>query len=244
MSDVAAVKPASVSAEDPLESGVLLKLEGLEKTFVQAGVPLTIFKNLDFKVDGGELVALVGQSGSGKSTLLQIAGLLDKPTAGTIKIAGQVVQKMSESERTKVRLNSIGFIYQFHHLLPEFTALENVAMPQIIAGINKSAAKDKAAEVLRSLGLGERLDHRPTRLSGGEQQRVAIARALVNDPKLLLADEPTGNLDPKTSEGVFELLLQQVSERGIGALIATHNMALADQMDRAVELKGGRILPF
>lgn len=238
----AAMNPAAPI--DPLEAGVLLKLEGLEKTFVQGSNALTIFKGLDFKVDGGELVALVGQSGSGKTTLLQIAGLLDKPTAGTIKIDGQVVSKMSESERTKMRLSTIGFVYQFHHLLPEFTALENVAMPQIIAGVNKSEAQDKAAEILRSLGLGARLDHRPARLSGGEQQRVAIGRALGNDPKLLLADEPTGNLDPKTSEEVFDILLHQVSERNIGALIATHNLALADQMDRAVELKNGRLLPL
>jgi len=222
----------------------LLVLKGLEKTFTQAGNSLTIFKNLDFRLNGGELVALIGQSGSGKSTLLQLAGLLDKPTSGQITIAGRAVQGMSEKERTDTRLSTIGFVYQFHHLLPEFTALENVALPQVIAGMPMARAKEKAAGLLESLGLGHRLEHRPARLSGGERQRVAIARALANDPKLLLADEPTGNLDPETSAEVFDILLKQVRERNIGALIATHNLALADQMDRAVELKNGRIVPF
>ena len=228
----------------PLEDDVLLKLEGLEKTFQSGGRPLTIFKNLDMKVEAGELVALVGQSGSGKSTLLHIAGLLDQPSAGQILIEGQGTKNMNERQRTSVRLNKIGFIYQFHHLLPEFTALENVAMPKIIAGESPSDAKDKAQAVLHDLGLGKRLDHRPATLSGGEQQRVAIARALANDPKLLLADEPTGNLDPGTSSDVFDMLLEQVREREIGALVATHNIQLADQMDRALELKNGRIVPF
>lgn len=229
---------------NPLDQDVLLKLEGLEKTFVSGGHKLTIFQNLDLKVEAGELVALVGQSGSGKSTLLQIAGLLDKPTSGAITIAGRVTNKLSERERTAVRLHGIGFIYQFHHLLPEFTALENVAMPQIIGGVNVNEAKDKAEGLLYSLGLGDRLTHRPSTLSGGEQQRVAIARALANDPKLLLADEPTGNLDPGTSNEVFEMLLEQVREREIGALVATHNLQLADQMDRGLELKAGRLVPF
>jgi lipoprotein-releasing system ATP-binding protein len=229
---------------DPLDKGVLLKLEGLEKTFQSGGQPLTIFKNLDLKVEAGELVALVGQSGSGKSTLLHIAGLLDKPSAGSIAINGRAVNKLNEKGRTAMRLSTIGFIYQFHHLLPEFTALENVAMPQIIGGVNVNEAKDKAEGVLHSLGLGGRLTHRPSTLSGGEQQRVAIARALANDPKLLLADEPTGNLDPGTSNEVFEMLLEQVREREIGALVATHNLELADQMDRGLELKAGRLVPF
>lgn len=228
----------------PLDLDVLLKVEKLEKTFVQAQQSLTIFKNLSLKVDKGELVALVGQSGSGKSTLLQLAGLLDKPSSGLIQIDGHVASSLREKERTAMRLSTIGFIYQFHHLLPEFSAVENVAIPQIIAGVSKSDAKEKASIILRQLGLGERLDHRPARLSGGEQQRVAIARALVNDPVLLLADEPTGNLDPGTSEAVFEMLLEQVREREIGALIATHNIELADRMDRALELKNGRLVPF
>ena len=228
----------------PLDQDVLLKLEGLEKTFEQGGRKLTIFRGLDMKIEAGELVALVGQSGTGKSTLLQIAGLLDKPTAGRVVINGRDCVKLGEQKRTAMRLSQIGFIYQFHHLLPEFTALENVAMPQIIAGARVSNAKDKAQGLLRSLGLGKRLEHRPSTLSGGEQQRVAIARALANDPKLLLADEPTGNLDPETSGEVFDILLQQVREREIGALVATHNLQLADQMDRALELKAGRIVPF
>jgi lipoprotein-releasing system ATP-binding protein len=229
---------------NPIEQDVLLKVTGLEKTFVQGEQSLTIFKNLDLKIEAGELIALVGQSGSGKSTLLQLAGLLDKPTAGQIRIDNQLTHKMNDKARTQMRLSSIGFVYQFHHLLPEFTALENVALPQIIAGESKSDAKDKAEVLLRNLGLGKRLEHRPARLSGGEQQRVAIARALVNDPKLLFADEPTGNLDPEISNDVFDMLLEQVRDREIGALIATHNLALADQMDRALELKAGRLVTF
>ncbi len=229
---------------NPIEQARLLQVEGLEKTFKSGAGALTIFKNLDLNVEAGELVALVGQSGSGKSTLLQIAGLLDKPTAGRVVINGQNTQKLNEKKRTGMRNTDIGFIYQFHHLLPEFTALENVAMPQIIAGDNVNEAKDKAEGVLATLGLAQRKTHRPAQLSGGEQQRVAIARALANDPKLLLADEPTGNLDPGTSAEVFDMLLDQVRERDIGALVATHNHQLADQMDRALELKAGRIVPF
>lgn len=229
---------------DPLEEDVLLRIRGLEKTFVQGGQKLTIFKNLDLKIEAGEIVALVGQSGTGKSTLLQLAGLLDKPTAGSIRIGGKAVGKLSDRERTALRRGRIGFVYQFHHLLPEFTALENVAMPQIIAGVNRNEARDKAANLLASLGLAKRLSHRPAKLSGGEQQRVAIARALANDPQLLLADEPTGNLDPQISEDVFELLLELVRERNIGALVATHNIQLAEQMDRVLELKAGKLIPF
>ncbi len=227
-----------------MEQDVILKLSGLRKTFKQGGKALTIFKGLDLKIEKGELVALVGQSGSGKSTLLQIAGLLDKPSAGQIVIDHQDVTKANDAGRTALRLNDIGFIYQFHHLLPEFTAQENVAMPLIIAGEARSDAMDQAAVVLHQLGLGKRLSHRPATLSGGEQQRVAIARALANDPKLLLADEPTGNLDPETSAEVFDVLLEQVRERDCGALIATHNHDLADAMDRALELKGGRLSAF
>lgn len=229
---------------NPIEQDVLLKVEGLEKSFEQGGQKLTIFQNLDLKVEAGELVALVGQSGVGKSTLLHIAGLLDKPTTGRISILNKRVETLNDKARTALRLQAIGFVYQFHHLLPEFTAVENVAMPRIIAGVNKGEAKDKAESLLVSLGLGKRLSHRPAMLSGGEQQRVAIARALANDPKLLFADEPTGNLDPGTSAEVFDILLEQVRERDIGALIATHNLELADQMDRALELKAGRIVPF
>lgn len=228
----------------PQEGTVLLKIDGLNKTFKQGGKELNILQNLSLRIEAGEIVALVGPSGSGKSTLLQIAGLLDKPSSGKIIINNRSVGKLNDTERTKLRRDYIGFVYQFHHLQPEFTALENVMLPQIIAGKTKGKARKKAKKLLTSLGLGERLDHRPGRLSGGEQQRVAIARALANDPKLLFADEPTGNLDPETSAEVFEMLMGLVHERGIGALIATHNMALAEQMDRVLELKAGRIVPF
>ncbi len=229
---------------DPMEANVLLKVENLEKTFVQGGRTLTIFKGLSMKLEAGELVALVGPSGAGKSTLLQLIGLLDKPTSGSIRIGALQAQKMNDTERTRLRREFIGFVYQFHYLLPEFSALENVALPQIIAGVNKTEARDKAEQILTSLKLGARLTHRPGLLSGGEQQRVAIARALANDPKLLFADEPTGNLDPETAAEVFDMLLQQVRSRGIGALVATHNLGLADQMDRALELKAGKIVPY
>lgn len=237
------IKTLSTST-DPMEKNILLKVEGLEKTFTQGGRKLTIFKNLSMKLEAGELVALVGQSGAGKSTLLQLIGLLDRPTAGKIRIGNKEAQKMSDTERTRLRREFIGFVYQFHYLLPEFSALENVALPQIIAGKNKTEANDRAEEILKGLKLGERLSHRPGLLSGGEQQRVAIARALANDPKLLFADEPTGNLDPETAAEVFQMLLQQVRSRGIGALVATHNLTLADQMDRTLELKAGKIVPF
>ncbi len=231
-------------SNDPLEADVLLKAEGLEKTFKQAGHPLTIFNNLSIKLEAGEIVALVGQSGSGKSTLLQILGLLDQPTSGSIRIGAHDTAKLSEHARTQLRRDTIGFVYQFHHLLPELSALENVALPLIIAGRTKAEARDKAEGILKNLGLAQRLTHRPAKLSGGERQRVAIGRALANDPMILLADEPTGNLDPETSAGVFELLLEQVRNRGIAALIATHNMTLADEMDKAYELKSGRLTNF
>lgn len=229
------------SAANAIKANALLMARSVTKTFKQGGNTLNVLNALDVKIEGGEIAALVGPSGSGKSTLLQILGLLDKPTSGQLKIAGKSVEKLGDRARTKLRLTEIGFIYQFHHLLPEFNALENVAMPQIILGISKKKAHEKAAEYLKSLGLGKRLTHRPGQLSGGEQQRVAIARALINDPKLLFADEPTGNLDPETSEEVFSILLEQVRGREIGAFIATHNHDLADQMDRTLELKAGKI---
>lgn len=229
---------------DPLEQDILLKIRGLAKTFRQGERHLTIFKNLDLKIEKGEIVALVGPSGAGKSTLLQIAGLLDKATAGRIEINRRPTGGLGDLQRTRLRRDFIGFVYQFHHLLPEFTALENVAMPQIIKGKSKTSAAEKAKKILDSIGLGQRLHHRPGRLSGGEQQRVAIARALANDPGLLFADEPTGNLDTETSARVFDVLKKQVRARGIGALIATHNLQLADQMDRVLELKAGKLLPY
>ncbi len=226
------------------EGDILLTVQGLEKRYQQGNRTLNILQKLNLRLRGGEITALVGPSGSGKSTLLHILGLLDTPTGGQIIIGDQIVGKMNDSARTRLRNKSIGFVYQFHHLLPEFTALENVAMPLIIGGTNMREAKDRAEEYLKAMGLAERVKHRPAELSGGEQQRVAIARALVNQPKLLFADEPTGNLDPETSQEVFEILMDQVRSRGIGALIATHNIALAEEMDRILELKGGKLVPY
>ncbi len=223
---------------------VLLTVQGLEKRYQQGNRTLNILQKLNLRLRSGEITALVGPSGSGKSTLLHILGLLDTPTGGQIIIGDQIVGKMNDSARTRLRNKSIGFVYQFHHLLPEFSALENVAMPLIISGTNMREAKDRAEEYLKAMGLAERVKHRPAELSGGEQQRVAIARALVNQPKLLFADEPTGNLDPETSQEVFEILMDQVRSRGIGALIATHNISLAEEMDRILELKGGKLVPY
>lgn len=222
----------------------LLLVRNLKKTFSGGAGDLTIFKDLNISLSRGEIVALVGQSGAGKSTLLQQIGLLDTPTDGQILIQGRDVTKLNDHTRTLLRRTEIGFVYQFHHLLPEFSALENVMMPQMIAGVAKARAGQMAAEMLAMIGLKHRLHHRPARLSGGEQQRVAIARALINAPSVLLADEPTGNLDPETSHIVFELLLRMVRESGAGAIIATHNLDLADKMDRIIELKQGRIISY
>jgi lipoprotein-releasing system ATP-binding protein len=189
------------------------------------------------------VVALVGQSGAGKSSLLHMAGLLEAPSAGEIYIDGQAVSHLSEQERTRIRRDMIGFVYQAHHLLPEFNALENVVLPQMIAGKSRGEAGMEAKRILTALGLGARLTHRPAQLSGVEQQRVAIARALANKPRILLADEPTGNLDPKTAGGVFDALIAITRAQGVGALIATHNFALAARMDRALLLDQGRLVP-
>lgn len=226
-------------------SNILLKAENLGRVYHQAGEVLNVLHDANFEIRAGEIVALVGPSGSGKSTLLQSVGLLDRPTSGRILIAGEdAVAGNDDEKRTALRRKYIGFVYQFHYLLPEFTALENVTIPQMIAGKTRKEGEGRAKELLESLKLGHRLDHRPARLSGGEQQRVAIARALANSPKLLLADEPTGNLDPETSNGVFEMLTDLVRSTGIGALIATHNMDLAERMDRILELKAGRIISY
>ncbi|MGH1376786.1 MAG: ABC transporter ATP-binding protein [Alphaproteobacteria bacterium] len=219
-------------------------VRGLHKSYHQGTKPLHILNNVDLRLYSGEIAALIGPSGSGKSTLLHILGLLDAPSSGQIMMGERDISKLNDRARTKLRNGHIGFVYQFHHLLPEFTALENVALPCVIAGQKAKDAQDKAAVLLEQLGLGHRLKHRPATLSGGEQQRVAIARALINDPYLLFADEPTGNLDPETSEEVFDLLLDLVRNRGIGALIATHNIDLANEMDRILEVKSGRILPY
>lgn len=225
-------------------SDILLKTENLQRVYHQGGESLNVLHNADIEIRSGEIVALVGPSGSGKSTLLQMAGLLDKPTAGRVIVAGQDATGGDDETRTALRRKFIGFVYQFHYLLPEFSALENVVIPQMISGKKKAEAEDIARGLLTHLKLDHRFDHRPARLSGGEQQRVALARALANGPKLLLADEPTGNLDPETSNGVFEMLTDLVRSTGIGAMIATHNMDLAERMDRILELKAGRIISY
>lgn len=223
---------------------VILQAKGLTRVFKQGGQSLTVLHNVDVEIKAGEIVALVGPSGSGKSTFLQTVGLLDQPTSGSLNIGGQDIQHMNDLERTLMRRQYIGFVYQFHYLLPEFSALENVAIPQMIAGVKRSEAVERAKELLTGLKMDHRFDHRPGLLSGGEQQRVAMARALANGPKLLLADEPTGNLDPETSEIVFELLIDLVRNAGIGAVIATHNMQIAERMDRILELKNGRLMSY
>lgn len=202
---------------------------------------LQILHEINLHVARGEIVALMGKSGSGKSTLLHMAGLLDRPEEGIVKIGGSEIVASDDAVRTQLRQQSIGFIYQFHHLLPEFSALENVMLPQIAAKVPLPEAKARAEYLLNEVKLGHRITHRPSQLSGGEQQRVAIARALANKPDLLLADEPTGNLDPETADTVFELLLQTIRVENVGALIATHNPELAKRMDRILILDHGRI---
>lgn len=226
------------------EDTLLLNVRNLNKIYKQGDKSLHVLNNVDLRLNTGEITALVGPSGSGKSTLLHILGLLDSPTTGQILMQDQDISKISDRTRTKLRNDFVGFVYQFHHLLPEFSAIENVALPQIIAGVDKKTAEEKAADLLGRLKLSHRINHRPATLSGGEQQRVAIARALVNDPIMIFADEPTGNLDPETSEEVFELLLEVVRSRGVSALIATHNIDLAHEMDRILEVKSGRVLPY
>ena len=219
-----------------------LDLRDVSRSYAEGGGRLEIFKALSLSVYPGEIVALVGQSGSGKSSLLHIAGLLEAPTSGEVIIAGQNCALLDDAARTRIRRIGIGFVYQFHHLLPEFSAVENVMMPQLIAGATKAAAMERAKELLTRLGLGPRLEHRPSELSGGEQQRVAIARALANRPLLLLADEPTGNLDPTTAAQVHQELLRLIAEEGLGALVATHNHELAQGMSRIARLEQGRII--
>ena len=225
----------------PVLSAPVLSVRGLTRTYETASGGLTVLRGVDLDVRPGEVVGLIGPSGSGKSSLLHAAGLLERPTAGQILIDGVDVGHLDERARTHIRLAKIGFVYQFHHLLPEFDARDNVALPLRIAGVAQPEARARAAEVLTALGLGERLTHQPAQLSGGEQQRVAVARALANRPRLLLADEPTGNLDPATSQTVFEALHRLVKDTGVAALIATHNMELAGHMDRVFALKDGHL---
>jgi lipoprotein-releasing system ATP-binding protein len=219
-----------------------LRLTGVTRVFVQAGQPLAVLRGATCAVGPGELVALVGASGAGKSTLLHIAGLLEQPTAGSVEIGGTEAGGLDDAGRTALRRRTIGFVYQFHRLLPEFSALENIVVPQMIAGVSHRAASDRARMLLDRVGLGPRAGHRPGRLSGGEQQRVAIARALANAPALLLADEPTGNLDPATAESVFAVLRDIIAETKLGALIATHNVDLAGRMDRVIRLENGLLV--
>jgi lipoprotein-releasing system ATP-binding protein len=223
-------------------SAPVLRLEKVERRYDQAGSPLEILRGADFCLWAGQSVALVAPSGAGKSTLLHIAGLLEKPDAGEVFIAGEATVGMNDAARTTLRRGEIGFVYQFHHLLPEFSALENIMLPQMIGGISRREASDRAGQLLHYLGLSARAKHRPAELSGGEQQRVAIARAVANGPRLLLADEPTGNLDPKTAGHVFEALAAIVRATGLATLIATHNMELASRMDRRVTLHEGLLL--
>ena len=221
----------------------VLRLDGIRRVYRQGEAELEVLKGADFVLPAGRMTALVGPSGAGKSTLLHICGLLEHPTAGEGLIDARPTGRMGDAERTRLRRERIGFVYQFHHLLPDFTAAENVALPQLVAGRSPSASRSRAGELLSRLGLGERLAHRPGKLSGGEQQRVAIARALANAPKLILADEPTGNLDPATAERVFDELLAVVRDTGTAALIATHNPELAARMDEVWRLAEGRLEP-
>ena len=219
----------------------VIRLTGLTRSFEQGGVRIDVLRGVDLTVQPGEVVALLGPSGSGKSTLLQAVGLLEGGFSGRIEIAGTDATDLSSDARTALRRDRIGFVYQFHHLLPDFNALENVVLPQLVAGTERGVANARAEELLSALGLAERLDHRPSQLSGGEQQRVAVARALANKPALVLADEPTGNLDEATADKVLAQFLELVRGQGNAALVATHNERLAARMDRVVRLHEGKL---
>ena len=223
------------------EGAVVLDTRGLERSFEQGGVRIDVLRGIDLAVHSGEIVAVLGPSGSGKSTLLQAVGLLEGGFQGSIRIAGEEVTELNDGNRTRVRRETLGFVYQFHHLLPDFTALENVVIPQLVRGATRQEADGRARSLLSSLGLAERLSHRPSKLSGGEQQRVAVARALANQPALILADEPTGNLDEATADIVFDEFLRLVREEGSAALVATHNERIAAKMDRVLRLHDGRL---
>ena len=223
------------------DASPVVRLTQLTRSFEQGGVRIDVLRGVDLTVQPGEVVALLGPSGSGKSTLLQAVGLLEGGFGGRIEIAGIDATTLSSDERTTLRRDRIGFVYQFHHLLPDFNALENVVLPQLVAGTERGAANTRASELLGALGLAERLDHRPSQLSGGEQQRVAVARALANKPALVLADEPTGNLDEATADKVLAQFLELVRGQGNAALVATHNGRLAARMDRVVRLHDGKL---
>jgi len=220
----------------------VLALDELTHTFSQGKRVLNVLNGVNLEINAGEVVALVGPSGSGKSTMLHIAGLLEQPTSGDVRIDGQSCIGLNDDERTKVRRYNLGFVYQYHHLLPEFSALENITIPQIIVGLDRRTARARARELLEWMGLTDRADHRPGMLSGGEQQRVAIARALASSPRILLADEPTGNLDPDTADDVFDVLMHLARGAGLAALVATHNPDLAKRMDRIVRIENGVLI--
>ena len=222
----------------------ILELKSVERHYVQGPRKLTILNGADFSLRRGEMVAMVAPSGTGKSTLLHTAGLLERPDGGDVILSGRACGRLSDDERTAIRRNDIGFVYQFHHLLPEFSALENIMMPQLIRGLPKPEAAKRAAQLLDYMQIGKRAQHRPAELSGGEQQRVAIARAVANAPLVLLADEPTGNLDPATASYVFDALEALVRQSGLAAMIATHNHELAARMDRRVTLAEGKVVPL
>ncbi|MGE3693320.1 MAG: ABC transporter ATP-binding protein [Novosphingobium sp.] len=224
-----------------MAGNAVVRVRGLTRSFEQGGVTIDVLRGIDFAVRPGEIVALLGPSGSGKSTMLQAIGLLEGGFGGSIEVAGTDATSLNGDDRTTLRRNHVGFVYQFHHLLPDFNALENVVLPQMIAGHPRMEAEQRARELLEALGLGARLDHRPSQLSGGEQQRVAVARALANKPDIVLADEPTGNLDEATADRVFGEFVKLVRGEGSAALVATHNERLAEKMDRVVRLHEGRL---
>jgi len=222
----------------------VLELRNIVRQYKSEAGVLSVLDGASLQLNPGEMVGLVGPSGSGKSTLLHTAGLLEKPEGGQVFLEGEDCMALNDSGRTRLRREKLGFVYQFHHLLPEFTALDNVAMPLMVGGLKRRAAREKAALILADMGLAERLKHQPGQMSGGEQQRVAIARALVNDPRLVIADEPTGNLDPATTERVFQSLIRMARSEGAAVLVATHNMALTQHMDRVLTLKDGKLTDF
>jgi lipoprotein-releasing system ATP-binding protein len=241
MNDASLRAAGSEVSRRPAGDQASLRLVGVQRRFRQGDAWLEVLRGVELTLAPGEIVALVGPSGSGKSTLLQIAGLLEHPDGGEVYVAGRPCGGLPDAQRTQIRREQLGFVYQFHHLLPEFSALENVMLPQMVAGSGRRSARERARQLLRTLGLGDREEHRPARLSGGEQQRVAIARAMANRPAVLLADEPTGNLDEDTARAVFDALVVSARETAAGLLIATHNAELAARADRICRLHNGRV---
>ena len=242
MNESLAASTSARSRQHAQAQPLAFRLAGIVRSFRQGRTILHVLRGIDLQARAGELVALVGPSGSGKSTLLHIAGLLERPDEGEVYLDDEASSRLDDDRRTAIRRTNIGFVYQYHHLLPEFSAEENVVLPQMIAGHGRDRGRRRAGELLGRLGLGDRLHHRPGQLSGGEQQRVAIARALANSPKIVLADEPTGNLDPATAEEVFDLFVALARDAGLAAVIATHNPSLAARMDRTVRLQGGHLV--